>query len=101
VATFFSARRRNLLKTILNKTRRPIPIPLPLGKMLRLGPNKTGGIADKAVDHPPVKKLLEAGDIEIVNEGSAGKKHRGGSGPVHTSTHGHHGSVTPRSSGDR
>lgn len=90
------------MKTILNKSQRPIRVPLPLGKVLRLGPNKTGEVADKTADHPPFKKLLEAGDIEVVHEGGAGGvKHRPGSGTVHTATHGHHASVTPRSSGDR
>ena len=94
-------RKEIFLKTIRNKAHRPIAVPLPLGKKLRLGPNQTGEIADRAEEHPPLKKLLEAGDLEIVHEGSGGTKHRPGGGTVHVTNQGHHASVTPRNSGDR
>jgi len=54
---------------IINKTKRPLRIPLPGGKKLHLGPGKTGQIAPKAADHPPLKKLLDEEEIEIVGEG--------------------------------
>ena len=57
------------MKTITNKTRRPLAVPLPGGKKLRLGPGKTGQIASKAVDHPPLKKLIDAEQIEVLGEG--------------------------------
>jgi len=53
------------MATITNKTRKPLSIPLPGGKKLRLGPLKSGEISPKAVDRPPVQKLIEAGDVEI------------------------------------
>ncbi len=54
---------------VTNTTRRPLVVPLPGGKKLRLGPGKVGQIAPKAADHPPVKALIEAGEIEIVGSG--------------------------------
>lgn len=54
---------------IHNKTRRPMVVPLPGGKKLRLGPLQTAQIKPEAAEHPPVKKLLEAGDLEIVATG--------------------------------
>ena len=50
---------------ITNKTRRPIKVPLPEGKKLFLGPGKSAQIQAKAADHPPLKELLEAGDLEL------------------------------------
>jgi hypothetical protein len=54
---------------ITNTTPRPLKISLPGGKVLRLGPKMTGQITAKAAQHPPVKKLLEEGVIEIVGDG--------------------------------
>ena len=52
---------------ITNKTRKPLRLPLPGGKRLFLGPGKTGQVSPKALEHPPLVKLLEAGDrIEVV-----------------------------------
>ena len=50
---------------ITNKTNRPISVPLPRGKKLFLGPAKTGQVTAKAAKHPPLVKLIEAGDLEI------------------------------------
>ena len=79
------------MKTIMNKTQKPLSIPLPRGKTLHLGPGKTGQIASPASDHPPVKKLIDAGEIEVVAE-SSGPAEGGGGGksgrpwaPGHTS----------------
>jgi len=52
---------------VSNKTRRPLTVPLPGGKKLRLGPGKTGQISPKAAQHPPLKKLVDAGELEIVD----------------------------------
>ena len=59
------------MKTIVNKTTRPLRVPLPGGKTLHLGPKKSGQIADPAADHPALRKLVEAGDIVIQGEGGA------------------------------
>jgi len=49
------------LKTITNKTHQPLRVPLPRGKVLHLGPNATGEVSHKQLDHPPFKALVEAG----------------------------------------
>lgn len=51
---------------IRNKTNRPLRIPLPAGKRLHLGPAKTAKIVPKSLEHPPVKALLDSGEIEVV-----------------------------------
>jgi hypothetical protein len=56
------------MTAINNKTQRPLSIPLPGGKTLHLGPGKTGQISAPALDSPGLKKLVDAGEIEVVNE---------------------------------
>ncbi len=81
---------------ISNKTKRPIKVPLPGGKTLFLGPNAKGKIVPKAADHPPLKALLDSGDLEIVfggrskgkgsgntNTGAGGSQSEGGGGVRH------------------
>ena len=58
------------MKTVSNKTQKPLSVPLPRGKTLHLGAGKTGQIAAKDADHPPLKKLVDAGQIEVFDEGS-------------------------------
>lgn len=72
-----------IMPNVSNKTQRPLNVPLPRGKSLHLGPGKTGEIAANALGHPQLKKLVDAGEIEIIDEGSrsiegagAGKKGR-------------------------
>ena len=77
------------MKTIVNKTRRPIKIPIPGGKFLHLGPSKTGQISDQASQGSALQKLVKAGDIEIVGEGSQQQAAGGGDASRHSSTHGH------------
>lgn len=64
---------------ITNKTKRPLRIPLPAGKKLFLSPGKTGQITQTAAARPAVVKLVEAGDVEISEEG-AKRKESGSSG---------------------
>ena len=65
---------------ITNKTRKPLSLPLPGGKRLFLGPGKTGQVSPKALEHPMLVKLLEAGDVETASGGA--KSHDGGGGNV-------------------
>lgn len=88
------------MKTVVNKTKGPLKVPLPRGKSLRLGPNKTGQIADSAADHAAVKKLVEAGKIEIFDGGDTSRGTGGDGASPHESTHGHAQSGI-RKSGDR
>ena len=89
------------MATITNKTHKPLSVPLPGGKKLHLGPLKSGEISPKAVDHPPVQKLIEAGDVEIF--GPEQKPRRAGGGgkgsPPSSGGQGHGGGI--RRTGDR
>ena len=59
------------MRTIRNTTRLPLRIPLRGGKVLHLGPAKTGQVADDAVERGALRKMLESGAVEIVGEGAA------------------------------
>ena len=87
------------MKTILNKTPRPLRIRLPRGKTLHLGPSKTGQISDDALSRKAVQELLQAGDIEVVGEDSSA----GAAGPqvVQGARHGHARTTRVHPKGDR
>lgn len=83
-----------------NKTSKPISVPLPGGKKLFLGPGKTGQVTAKALQHPPIVKLIEAGDLASADGATQAKNtSSGNSGPSTGSRHG--GSGAMRQSGDR
>jgi hypothetical protein len=89
------------VKTIRNTTRLPIKVPLPGGKVLHLGPARTGQITDGALAREPVQSMLKSGTIEILGEGA----HRQGAGTdargPHEETRGHHSSKPERPRGNR
>jgi hypothetical protein len=89
------------MKTVSNRTHRPIKVPLPGGKALHLGPGKTGQIQDRAADLPALKRLVEAGDLEIHEEGAAPAASGERSGGAQTATHGHIPNTMIRPKGDR
>ncbi len=66
------------MPTISNKSRRPLTVPLPGGKKLHLGPGKTGQITPKALEFPSVKKLLDAGEVEVTRDDRARTRGLGG-----------------------
>lgn len=66
------------MKTVRNLTHKPIKVPLPRGKSLRLGPNNDGTIRDRAAEHPALLRMVEAGTIEIFDGTTAGPNLRGG-----------------------
>jgi hypothetical protein len=85
---------------IINKTRKPLSIPLPGGKKLFLGPGKTGQVSTKALQHPPLVKLIEAGDVE--SSGATATRKGGGADQAgHATGLRHGGSGAMRQSGDR
>ena len=73
------------MTTITNKTQKPLRVPLPRGKVLHLGPGKTGQIAQNAIEHPPLKALIDAASVEIVDQGR-GTHAGGGSGKIGSTT---------------
>ena len=87
------------MATIRNKTRKPLKVPLPGGKFLRLAPAKDGEVNAKAVDHPPLVKMIEAGDIEVVRQGKSGSG-KGGSSHGLSGVTGHDPDKTIRKTGD-
>lgn len=89
------------MKTILNKTHRPLRVHLSGDKVLHLGPGKEGQISDHDVDHAGVTRLVEAGEIEIVGDGSPGAGGRGESSSRQADTHGHHPETSSHQHGDR
>lgn len=69
------------MRTVCNRTRGPLSIPLPRGKVLHLGPGKSGQIASNAVDHPALKKLVDGGAVEVSeDESGRGAGSAGGNG---------------------
>ncbi len=89
------------MKTIHNRTPRPLKISLRRGKFLHLGPGKSGQIADPDLERPAVQRLLKAEEIEVVGgEPHLGATGGGGKGTP-GSTHGHPPEVARRGKGDR
>ena len=66
------------MKTVRNLTFKPIKVPLPGGKALRLGPKADGIIDDKAAEHGSLKRMVEAGTIEVLDGRSMGHGPRTG-----------------------
>jgi hypothetical protein len=90
-----------MVKTVVNKTHEPVRVPLPRGKVLHLGPRKTGQVSHKDVDHEPLRRLIESGTIEIQESvGGPESEHAEGHGP-HAETHGHHPPTGSPVRGDR
>ena len=88
---------------ITNKTGKPLSVPLPGGKKLFLGPGKAGQVSPKAMKHPALVKLLEAGDIETDEGGKKGNaSFNSGGGKAGGPTKGHRNATgAMRQSGDR
>jgi len=89
------------MKTVSNKTQRPVSIPLPGGKTLHLGPGKTGHISSTAGEYPQLKKLVDAGEIEVLGEGLASIDGAVGARKRSASIDGHGSGGRKRRSGDR
>ncbi|MEE9230175.1 MAG: hypothetical protein V3U86_05670 [Acidobacteriota bacterium] len=89
------------MKSIVNKTRKPIKIPLPGGKTLHLGLAGSGQIPDGALERPAFKKLLETGKIEVLDEANRPKAGGKRSMGVQKSTHGHPATKKVSTRGDR
>lgn len=77
------------MKEIVNRTPRPIQVPLPGGKRLHLGPGKTGQVSDKAAEHPALLRLIEDETIAFTGDSEQHAAGRAPSGVGHESTHGH------------
>jgi len=89
------------MTAVRNKTQRPLSVPLPGGKTLHLGPGKTGQVSAKAVEHPGLKKLVDAGEIEVVGQEPRSAAGARADPSGRASKHGHASSSGTRRSGDR
>ena len=63
------------MKDVKNTTQRPLRVPLPGGGVLHLGPRKVGQVGANALEHPPFKKLVDSGDLEVLGEGAHEQAH--------------------------
>ncbi len=89
------------MATVRNKTNRPLRVHVRSNKVLHLGPRKEGKVSDHDLDQRGVKVLVEAGELEIVDDGGRpGGVNPDGAGP-HEETHGHHPDTSLRRRGDR
>ena len=68
------------MKTIVNKTRRPLKIELSEGRVLRLGPAREGQIATRDAGHELVQTMIAAGKLDIFDDVTRAGS-RGRSGP--------------------
>ena len=89
------------MKTIRNRTMRPLKIQLPGGKVLHLGPGKTGQVSDQTTERPSFMKLVKDGDIEVQGEGGATIDQAGMSSTPSESTHGHQPTTVVHPKGNR
>ena len=89
------------MAAVTNKTGKPLSIPLPRGKTLHLGPRKSGQISSHDIEHPALKKLVEAGAIEVVAEGPGSTAGDGGGTHGRAPMPGHTADRAGRRSGDR
>lgn len=89
------------MKTVKNTARKPLVVPLPQGKKLHLAPNQTGQVSVHDVDHPPLVKLVEAGDLEILGDGKTPEPVRKNKPGVHEAPQGGHGDTSAHHRGER
>ena len=89
------------MMNVSNKTQRPLVVPLPGGKKLRLGPGKKGQISPKAAKHPPLKKLVDDGELEILDSERSNPAHAGSSKIGAAPGQGHKSTGGVRQTGDR
>lgn len=71
------------MPTVSNKTPQPLSVPLPEGRTLHLGPRASGQISARAAEHGPLKKLIDAGQLELVADSAGAGRSSGGGGKGH------------------
>ncbi len=89
------------IRTVINRTRKPVKIPLPGGKTLFLGPSRRGQVQDEAIERPAFKKLIETGDIEVLDEKHQLVVEDKMSTRIHRSSRPHQGLIGQTRKGDR
>jgi hypothetical protein len=89
------------MKTVRNKTHRPLRVHLSRGKTLHLGPLKEGQISVHDVEIGGVQRLVEGGELEILGEGAPGPEAAAPAAAGQADTHGHHQETSVPKRGDR
>ena len=89
------------MKTVRNKTHRPLRVHLSRGKTLHLGPLKEGQISAHDEEAGGVQRLVQAGELEIVGEGAHGPEAATPAAAGHADTLGHHPGTSVPKRGDR
>ncbi len=89
------------IRSVINKARRPIKISLPGGKTLHLGLAGRGQVPDDVLERPAFKKLVKAGEIEVLGEGDRPVVADQKSTRTRGSTHGHSALRNVSRKGDR
>lgn len=78
------------MKTIKNKSFKPLKLTFSGGKVLYLGPGKTGQIPDAAILQKSIQALIGAATLEVMDGGPAHSQDGGGKGSApHETTRGH------------
>ena len=78
------------MKSVLNKTRRPLAIRLSRGKVLRLGPGKEGQISVHDVELESITTLIAKGDIVVIEDGPHGGSGQAANPAGRLDSRGHH-----------
>ncbi len=91
------------MKTIRNKTFKPLKLTFSGGKVLHLGPGRTGQVPDTALAQKSIQALIEAATIEVLDGGPGHSQDSGGKGAApHEATRGHKpGMTAPTKGGQR
>jgi hypothetical protein len=77
------------IRTVINKTRRPLKISLHHGKTLHLGPGAKGQVHNDTLERPAFKKMVEADEIEVLDEDGRSTAADQTQGRIQGSTQGH------------
>ena len=89
------------MKTVRNKTPRPLRVRLSRGKILHLGPLKEGQISVHDVEAGGVQRLVEADQLEILGDRETASAAAATSAAGHANTRGHHPGTSVSKRGDR
>ena len=89
------------MKTIKNKTLKPLRISLSGGRVLHLGPAKTGQIADGALQEKSVRSLIDGGQIEVIGGDAPGRGPGDAGGVGQVAPRGHPQATSSQRRGDR
>ncbi len=89
------------MKTVRNRTHRPLRVHLSQGKTLHLGPLKEGQIGARDVETGGVQRLVKAGELEILGDGMHASGTAAPSSAGQADKHGHHPGTSVPKRGDR